>query len=713
MQAGGPAASFGAACHAERMHGAIWMPARRDDRRDRRRGYDRLLYKPRGGRHGRFRAEHDASSAADRFAPRSAGTGLATGPRSRMSGGGRSVRRAPVGAEVSPEGVRFRVWAPRPASIAVVAPDGLRVPLAREDGGYFSGTSDGFGAGSRYAFSLDGGAATPDPASRFQPEGPHGPSEVIDPRPRSPGPTTAGAACRRCGQVIYELHVGTFTPEGTCDGGGARSWPTCATSASPCVELMPVADFPGRFGWGYDGVDLFAPTRLYGRPDDLRRFVDTRARLGLGVILDVVYNHLGPDGNYLGALLARRTSPIATHTEWGKALNFDGADAAPVREFFVANAGYWIDEFHLDGLRLDATAADLRRLAASTSWPRSRGACARRRRARSIVLVAENEPQDTRLVAPAEPTAATASTRCGTTTSTTRRVVALTGRNEAYYTDYLGSPQELVSARAAAATCSRASATAGRRSGAARRRSTCAATRFVALPREPRPGRELRARRAPRRADHPGTLARDDRAAAARAGDAACCSRARSSARPRRSSTSPTTDADARARRSREGGASSCRSSRRLADPGDAAGAASPIPATRRRSRAASSTGASASGTSPSWRCTAICCALRRDDPAFRQQRADRVDGAVLGAEAFVLRFRHDGRRSPAAGEPRTRSAARAGAGAAARAAAPDGWTHALGREDVALRRHRHCRPSRRDDGWHLPGHARWSWRLR
>ncbi len=118
---------------------------------------------------------------------------------------------------------------------------------------------------------------------------------------------------------------------------------------------MPVADFSGDFGWGYDGVDLFAPTRLYGRPDDFRAFVDRAHAVGLGVILDVVYNHFGPDGNYLGAVRSRTTSATRHRTDWGAAINFDGEGSGPVREFFIANAGYWIDEFHLDGLRLDAT----------------------------------------------------------------------------------------------------------------------------------------------------------------------------------------------------------------------------------------------------------------------------------------------------------------------------------------------------------------------
>ena len=156
------------------------------------------------------------------------------------------------------------------------------------------------------------------------------------------------------GQVIYEMHIGTFTREGTWDGRRARA-ARAGRRRHHRARGHAGRRFPGRFGWGYDGVDLFAPTRLYGAPDDFRRFVDEAHALGLGVILDVVYNHFGPDGNYLQAVLATTTSPTATRTSGARRINFDGENAGPVREFFVANAAYWIDEFHLDGLRLDAT----------------------------------------------------------------------------------------------------------------------------------------------------------------------------------------------------------------------------------------------------------------------------------------------------------------------------------------------------------------------
>jgi maltooligosyltrehalose trehalohydrolase len=209
------------------------------------------------------------------------------------------------------------------------------------------------------------------------------------------------------------------------------------------LEVMPVAEFPGRFGWGYDGVDLFAPTRLYGEPDDFRGFVDRAHALGLAVILDVVYNHLGPDGNYLKHF-SESYFTSRYDNEWGEPLNFDGADAGPVRELYVANAGYWIDEFHVDGLRLDATQQIF-----DASDDHVIGAVVRRvreaARGRQTIVVAENEPQETRLVRPRERGGFGVDGLWNDDLHHTARVAA-TGRRDAYYLDYTGSPQELVSA---------------------------------------------------------------------------------------------------------------------------------------------------------------------------------------------------------------------------------------------------------------------------
>ena len=232
-------------------------------------------------------------------------------------------RRYPVGAEVTPEGTHFRVWAPVRTAVEVDVEGGPTAPLDAEAGGYFAGLVPGVKAGDRYRFRLDGGSGLfPDLASRYQPDGPHGPSEVVDP---SAFAWTDGAwkGVPQTGQVLYEMHIGTFTPEGTF-AAAIEKLPGLAEVGVTAVEVMPVAEFPGGFGWGYDGTLMFAPTRLYGRPDDLRRFVDAAHGLGLGVILDVVYNHFGPDGNYVREFAPQFLSAIHK-TEWGEPFNFDGA----------------------------------------------------------------------------------------------------------------------------------------------------------------------------------------------------------------------------------------------------------------------------------------------------------------------------------------------------------------------------------------------------
>ena len=347
----------------------------------------------------------------------------------------------PVGAEVAPEGgVHFRVWAPRAARVEVDLGD-RDVPLDAERGGYHAGLVPGAQAGSLYTYRLDGGRGYPDPASRFQPEGPHGPSEVIDPG-RFAWTDDSWSGVPREGQVLYEIHVGTFTAAGTWEAA-ARELTELARAGITVVEVLPVADFVGDFGWGYDGVDLFAPTRLYGRPDDFRAFVDRAHAAGLGVVLDVVYNHLGADGNYLGQFAPGYFS-TRHRTDWGQAINFDGARSGPVREFFVANAGYWIDEFHLDGLRLDAT-QDIH----DDSPEHVIAAIARRARERAgrrtVWLVAENEPQDTTLVRPVEAGGYGLDALWNDDFHHSAKV-ALTGRAEAYYNDYAGTAQELISA---------------------------------------------------------------------------------------------------------------------------------------------------------------------------------------------------------------------------------------------------------------------------
>lgn len=364
-------------------------------------------------------------------------------PTTSVPGHNPANRKLPVGAEVTPNGVHFRVWAPASKNVAVqlISRGAAKtVALEPEADGYFSGLVAEASARMLYKFQLDSGAF-PDPAARFQPEGPHGPSQIIDPTIfRWTDNAWRGVA--REGQVIYEMHIGTFTTKGTWTAA-MEQLPELARLGVTILEIMPVADFPGLFGWGYDGVDLFAPTRLYGTPDEFRAFVDRAHALGLGVILDVVYNHIGPDGNYL-----KQFSPdyfsSRYQNEWGEALNFDGANSGPVREFFIANAGYWVDEFHLDGLRLDATQQIF-----DSSQEHVLAAITRRVRAaakgRSTYLVAENEAQHSKLARPLEKGGYGIDALWNDDFHHSA-TVAVTGKNEAYYSDHRGHPQELISA---------------------------------------------------------------------------------------------------------------------------------------------------------------------------------------------------------------------------------------------------------------------------
>src|SRR5215469_17672781 len=319
-------------------------------------------------------------------------------------------RRFPIGAEIAPEGgVHFRVWAPRRNKVEVVLEEQsvetsldaadesvCATALNREPDGYHSGFASQALAGSLYRFRLDGGGCFPDPASRFQPHGPHGPSQVVAPSQyRWNDQHWRGVSLP--GQVIYEMHIGTLTPEGTFEAA-RRELPELARAGISVVEIMPVADFPGRFGWGYDGVGLYAPVAIYGTPDDFRRFVDDAHRAGLGVILDVVYNHIGPDGNYLKHF-AESYFTDRYKNEWGEALNFDGENSGPVRDFFTSNGAYWIDEFHLDGLRLDAAHQIFdasREHVLAVLGRKVREAAGKR----STFIVAENETQLSKLVRP-------------------------------------------------------------------------------------------------------------------------------------------------------------------------------------------------------------------------------------------------------------------------------------------------------------------------
>lgn len=257
------------------------------------------------------------------------------------------------GAECIGDAVRFRLWAPKPKTVDVVltsAPD-KPLPMVRGAGGWFELTTRDARAGSRYHYRIDGGLLVPDPASRFQPDDVHGPSEVID--PASFEWTNGGWSGRPWEEaVVYELHIGTFSPEGTYQGA-ARLLPRLADLGVTAIELMPLADFPGRRNWGYDGVLPFAPDSIYGRPEDLKSLIEVAHGLGLMVFIDVVYNHFGPDGNYI-AQYAPQFFTDRHKTPWGQAINFDGEGSREVRGYFRANARYWLSEYHCDGLRFDA-----------------------------------------------------------------------------------------------------------------------------------------------------------------------------------------------------------------------------------------------------------------------------------------------------------------------------------------------------------------------
>lgn len=355
-----------------------------------------------------------------------------------------SDRRYPIGPAIQTGGVDFRVWAPNRQLVTVIIEDWPHIELQPESNGYFSTFARGVEPGDRYRFTLDDlNESFPDPASQFQPQGPHGPSQVVD------STHFAWTDIHWKGRpldelVIYEMHIGTFTSAGTWSAA-QQQLAELARIGITCIEVMPVADFVGEFGWGYDGVNLFAPTRLYGTPDEMRAFVNEAHAQGIAVVLDVVYNHLGPDGNFLGQFSAAYFTD-RYKTDWGAAINFDGEQSAPVREFYSTNAAYWIKEFHLDGLRLDAT-QNIYDKAPPPSHIIAEMARAARAAApdRHIILIAENEPQHPHLCRPTE------AGGCGLDALWNddfhhSAMVALTGHREAYYKDYLGSPQEFISA---------------------------------------------------------------------------------------------------------------------------------------------------------------------------------------------------------------------------------------------------------------------------
>ncbi|WP_225784192.1 malto-oligosyltrehalose trehalohydrolase [Xenophilus sp. Marseille-Q4582] len=339
-------------------------------------------------------------------------------------------------------GTRFRLWAPAadPVHLEWRHPDTAdwtRLPMQAEAPGRYIAEVPGAGPGDLYRFALPDGLTVPDPASRRNPHDVHGPSEVTDPDAfvwtdqRWRGRPWEEA-------VVYELHVGTFTSEGSFDAARLRL-PELVELGITAVELMPVAEFPGARGWGYDGVLPFAPEASYGTPESLKALVNAAHELGLMVLLDVVYNHFGPEGNYLHAYCPAFFNP-AHQTPWGAAINFDGEGAADVRAFFVHNALYWVEEFHFDGLRLDAVHAirddSARHIVAEICEALQRGPG----RARQVHVVLENDLNQARLLerdAQRRPRLATAQWNDDLHHAAH---VSLTGEQDGYYLDYAQQP---------------------------------------------------------------------------------------------------------------------------------------------------------------------------------------------------------------------------------------------------------------------------------
>ncbi len=349
----------------------------------------------------------------------------------------------PIGARVEDGGVRFRVWAPGHASVDVViyGPDAERVvPMKGDEDGWFTARVDGAGAGTRYRYRLDGGDAFPDPASRAQPDGVHGPSEVVDPGAfRWTDAGWKGVPLEE--MVVYELHVGTATEEGTFDALVERLDDLAALGVT-ALEVMPIASFSGNRGWGYDGVSLYAPAAAYGGPEGFRRFVDAAHARGLAVILDVVYNHLGPEGNYLPLFTSGRFFTGRHHTPWGDAVNYDAEGSEAVREFVIGNALHWAVEHHVDGLRLDAAHAII-----DDSPKHVLAELAERVRAahppgRHFVVKAEDERNERRLVlSPAEGGLGLDGVWADDFHHVVRSLAA--GDREAYFAEFEGTAEEL------------------------------------------------------------------------------------------------------------------------------------------------------------------------------------------------------------------------------------------------------------------------------
>jgi maltooligosyltrehalose trehalohydrolase len=352
----------------------------------------------------------------------------------------RRVHEMPFGCQpLAAGGVRFRLWAPAAGRVGVRIEDaaaGGLFPLARAGGGWWQLDCAQAAPGSRYRFQIDDGALVPDPASRANPDDVHGASLVVDPRAFEWNDDHwRGLPWEEA--VLYELHVGTFTPQGTFAGVESKLDYLRDLGVS-AVELMPIADFPGRHNWGYDGVLEFAPDASYGTPEDLKRLVQSAHARGLMVFLDVVYNHFGPEGNYLHRY-APQFFTQRHHTPWGAAINFDGDDSRTVRDFFIHNALYWLEEYHIDGLRLDAVHAILDDSPTHILTELAQTVRARLGRDRHVHLVLENDANQARYLG-AQPGAPGAYDAQWNDDIHHVLHVLVTGERDGYYADYAEAP---------------------------------------------------------------------------------------------------------------------------------------------------------------------------------------------------------------------------------------------------------------------------------
>ena len=429
----------------------------------------------------------------------------------------RRRHQMPFGAQIGAAGqVRFRLWAPAAQSVELLLGEArAALPMQAQPGGWFELQTGAAQAGTLYRYRINGTQQVADPAARFNPQGVHGPSEVIDADAYA-WPDADWRAPPWPSAVIYELHVGTFNAPGTYAAVAARLGHLARLGVT-AIELMPLAAFPGERGWGYDGVLQYAPHCSYGRPEDLKALVAAAHQHGLAVLLDVVYNHFGPEGNYLHGY-APQFFTERHSTPWGAAINFDGADSRTVRDFFIHNALYWLEEYHFDGLRLDAIHA-----VHDGSEPHVvrelRGCGARCGRAGTPHLSDARELRQCRALLGPAGAADTCDAQWNDDVHHCLHVL-LTGENQSYYGDYGATPQALLGRALAEGFAYQGEHSSFVGDAARGAQRPPAAERLHQFPAEPRPDRQPRAGRAP----HASWCARAPRCARPAA---CCCSRPR------------------------------------------------------------------------------------------------------------------------------------------------------------------------------------------